>query len=67
MTAKSRFLQADVTRALRAVKQAGCIPASCKIDEDGSITVELIGEAGVAPDDNPWDRELNNGPPSFPT
>lgn len=66
MTAKSRFLQADVTRALRAVKQAGCIPASCKIDEDGSITVALIGEAGVEPDDNPWDRELNNGPPSFP-
>ena len=67
MTAKSRFLQADVTRALRAVKQAGCIPASCKIDEDGSIIVALIGEAGVAPNENPWDEELNNGSSSFPT
>ena len=67
MTAKSRFLQADVTRALRAVKQAGCIPASCKIDEDGSIIVALIGEAGVVPNENPWDEELNYGSSSLPT
>ena len=68
MTTKSHFKQTDVKRALQGVKQAGLVPASCKIDEDGTITVVFLGEAERSPEnENPWDEELIDGPSSFPT
>ena len=68
MTTKSHFKQTDVKRALQGVKQAGLVPASCKIDEDGTITVVFLGEAERSPEnENPWDKELIDGPSSFPT
>lgn len=68
MTYKSHFKQGDVKRALKGVKQAGLVPASCKIDENGTITVAFLGEKGRLPaNENPWDEELDNGPASFPS
>ena len=67
MTSKSHFKQTDVKRALQGVKQAGLVPASCKIDEDGTITVVFLGEAERSPaNENPWDEDLIDGPSSFP-
>ena len=68
MTSKSHFKQSDLTRALRAAKQAGLIPGSCAIDENGTITLVFRGDTQFPPsNENPWDEELDNGPSSFLT
>ena len=68
MTLKSHFKQTDVKRALRGAKQAGLVPASCKIDENGTITVVFLDNPEISPkNENPWDEELNNGSSSFPS
>ena len=68
MTSKSHFKQADVKRALKGVKQAGLVPAGCKIDGDGTITVGFLGEAERSPEnENPRDKKSIDGPSSFPS
>jgi len=36
---KSRFTQADLTRAVAAMRKAGCCVTGAKIEPDGSITI----------------------------
>jgi len=59
MTAKSRFRQTDVTRALQAAKRAGLTPSHFTIDGDGRITVECLDEQlAHLTRKNPWDDEI---------
>jgi hypothetical protein len=58
MTARARFSQADLTRAVKAFEKAGVQVAGAKIHADGTITV-LTGEPAAANDRyNPLDRVL---------
>ena len=58
MTARARFSQADLTRAVKAMAKAGCPVAGAKIELDGSITV-LTEIARPANDINPLEKLLN--------
>jgi hypothetical protein len=58
MTRPSRFTSADLERAVKAVRKAGCLVAGAKIEPDGSITV-LTGTGSAANDRNPLDRILS--------
>jgi hypothetical protein len=49
MTRATRFTQADLTRAVNAMRKAGCAVAGAEIKPDGSIVV-LTGPAEVAND-----------------
>ena len=44
MTAKSRFKQIDVTRALRAAKECGYNDVRVRIDQAGGIEI-IVGQA----------------------
>jgi hypothetical protein len=55
MTKPTRFTQADLTRAVSAMRKAGCVVAAAKIEPDGSILV-LTDLASPANDQNPLDR-----------
>lgn len=44
MTAKSRFKQIDVTRALRAAKEVGFQDVKVRIDPAGGIEI-IVGQA----------------------
>jgi len=55
MTRPARFTSADLERAVRAMRKAGCTVAGAKIELDGSITV-LTDVARPANDHNPLDR-----------
>lgn len=58
MTKAARFTQADLVRAIEAVKAAGLPVSGAKIERDGSITVLTI--AGLPANDlNPLDRVLS--------
>jgi hypothetical protein len=52
MTRPARFTAADLTRAVCAMRKAGCCVTGAKIEPDGSITV-LTGERDA---DNDWRR-----------
>lgn len=58
MTRATRFSQADLTRAVNAMRKAGCDVAGAEIKPDGSIVV-LTGLANPANDSNPLDRVLS--------
>lgn len=59
MTARARFTQSDLTRAIKAMEKAGVHVAGAKIMPDGSITV-LTGLPDAANDcANPMDRVLS--------
>ena len=59
MTRPARFSSADLTRAVNAMRKAGCCVAGAKIEPDGSITV-LTGTGEAANDRrNPLDRVLS--------
>jgi opacity protein-like surface antigen len=62
MSNKSRFTQADVTRAVRACLKAGMQVARVEVRIDGSITVYAAG--GAAGERNPWDSVLERGAPN---
>lgn len=65
MTAKARFAQADVTRALKGVAAAGMRPGRVEIDERGRIII--LTDLAVAQDSpNPWDEVTKNGPALAP-
>ncbi len=53
------FREADIKRALRAVRAAGEIPGKVLIDtRTGTITIEVAGSPGkVAATANPWDED----------
>ena len=57
MTKAARFTQADLTRAVQAMRKAGVDVAGAKIQPDGTIVV-LTGRAEAANDANPLDRVL---------
>ncbi len=57
MTRPARFSQADLTRAVHAMRKAGCDVAAAKIQPDGTIVV-LTGGREAANDTNPLDRVL---------
>jgi hypothetical protein len=59
MTRPARFSTADVTRAVKAMRKAGCSVTGAKIEPDGSILV-LTDVARPANDRNPLDR-LHHG------
>lgn len=59
MTKPARFTQADLTRAVTAMRKAGCCVTGAKIEPDGSILV-LTDVARPANDINPLDR-LHHG------
>jgi hypothetical protein len=44
MSSRRTFRQADATRALRAAVSAGLKPSGYRIDPDGSIHVDLVGD-----------------------
>lgn len=54
MTRPARFTSADLTRAVTAMRKAGCCVTGAKIEPDGSITV--LTDLAVANDRNPLDR-----------
>jgi hypothetical protein len=57
MTARARFSQADLTRAVKGVEKAGLCVAGAKIAPDGTILV-LTGAAAANDTGNPLDRVL---------
>lgn len=57
MTRPTRFTQADLTRAVRAMRKAGEHVTGARIEPDGSIVV-LTGTSEAANDRNPLDRIL---------
>jgi hypothetical protein len=58
MTKPVRFTEADLARAVRAMRKAGELVAGAKVETDGSIVV-LTGTAQPANDANPLDRVLH--------
>lgn len=59
MTAPARFRQADITRAMKAVFEAGREVHSVTIEPDGRIVVTIEGAGVMSPETpNPWDVEL---------
>jgi hypothetical protein len=42
-----KFLQSDVTRALKAARQAGAEVARVEIEHDGTIVIVLAGRAKI--------------------
>jgi len=56
------FRQSDVTRAVKAVRDAGVEIARVRIGKDGEIVVEMANGNGetVADHANPWDRVLKH-------
>ncbi len=53
------FKQSDMTRAIRAVRAAGCEVAQVRVDRDGSLVV-ILGEPQAANDNgasttNEWE------------
>lgn len=58
MTKPARFSAADVARAVKAVRKAGCVISGAKIEPDGSILV-LTEVARPANDINPLERHLH--------
>lgn len=56
MTRAARFTAADLTRAVCAMRKAGCCVTGAKIEPDGSILV--LTDVAVAMNDrhNPLDR-----------
>jgi hypothetical protein len=58
VTKPARFTTADLTRAVTAMRKAGCSVAGAKIEPDGSILV-LTEVARPANDLNPLERYLN--------
>lgn len=60
MTKAARFTSADLTRAVMAMRKAGCCVAGAKIEPDGSITV-LTDEAEALNEGNPLDRLHRHG------
>ena len=55
MTRPARFTSADLTRAVKAMRKAGCCVTGAEIKPDGSIMV-LTELAQAANDRNPLDR-----------
>ena len=57
MTRKSSFRQSDVTKALRAAKDAGYDAKSFRITPEGSIDITLSADiAYLKEEPNSWDR-----------
>jgi hypothetical protein len=57
VTRAARFTQADLTRAVKAMRKAGCCVAGAEIKLDGSIVV--LTDVAPANDHNPLERHLN--------
>ena len=57
MTAKARFTQADVTRAVKGAIAAGMEVTRVIIAPDGTIQICTEPALPIAPP-NPWDDEL---------
>lgn len=56
MTARSRFTQADVTRAIKGARAAGFRNVKVEIDPDGTIRIiPLDLPLTSVEDDNEWD------------
>lgn len=58
MSARARFTTADLTRAVKAMRKAGCCVTGAEIKPDGSILV-LTEVARPANDLNPLERHLH--------
>src|SRR3974390_322805 len=64
---RSTFTEADVKRAINAVRRAGLEIAAVEIDRDGKISIQL-GRPNALHEPNKWDdsperlRELIGGP-----
>lgn len=60
MTAKARFTQQDVTRAIKGALAAGLVVRSVAIAHDGTIKIDTVPLGTGTPSEiNPWDVELN--------
>ncbi len=57
MTAPARITQADMERATKAVKAAGVERARIVMDLARQRIDIIIGESGVTPQADEWDRE----------
>ncbi len=55
MTARARFSQADVRRALRAAEAAGLCVGRIRIEPDGAI--EIVAGQGETPDNAAWFKD----------
>ena len=60
MSARARFKQADVTRALKAAVAAGVKPAQIVLEPTGEMRLIFIDEGQPAGTINPLDRLLGN-------
>lgn len=59
MTAAARITQADMERAVKAVKAGGYERARIVMDLEKQRIEVIIGDSGEqAPDANPWDEVL---------
>lgn len=58
MTAKARFTQSDITRALRAARASGYANAKVTIRPDGTIDI-LVSNNELDASDNPWDVDAS--------
>lgn len=58
MTAAARFMQSDVTRALKGAEKAGMRPSGIEIDPSGKIVLLFDGKRTIARPGNSWDDAL---------
>ena len=54
--APSTFRQADVTKAVKAVRAAGVNIAQVEVTQDGKIVIVTAAPEGERREDNDWDR-----------
>jgi hypothetical protein len=63
--AVSHFRQADLARAVRALKAAHIKIERIDIAADGKLSV-IVGQNGKQEEGNPWDEVLSDGDDSTP-
>jgi hypothetical protein len=59
MTRPARFTTADLTRAVNAMRKAGCAVTGAEIKPDGSITVLTAANDETNDRGNPLERHLH--------
>ncbi|MDP1026363.1 hypothetical protein Q5H91_03995 [Sphingomonas sp. KR1UV-12] len=60
MTARARFTQSDVSRAMKAAREAGYDHVRVGIDVQGNIVVDASNAPMMKARENPLDRLLLN-------
>lgn len=58
MTARARFRESDIKRAIAGARAAGLTVGRVEIRHDGSIVIMSAASSRTIDASNPWDQEL---------